>query len=226
MDNLLECKKLTKFYNDGEERLNLVNNLDFSLKKGEVVAITGRSGSGKTTILNLLAGIDSPSSGDIILDKVNIANLSESKLDKIRNKKIGIVFQENYLLKEFTALENVCIPLQIKGVGSKEAAQIASNYLSMVGLASRADHFPAELSGGEQQRVAVARAFVSKPKFILADEPTGSLDSKTADEVFDMMLRLTKEQGASLVVVTHDLKQAEKADRVMYLDGGVLLQKK
>lgn len=206
---------------DGRE-LTILDGVDFELRRGEAVAITGASGAGKSTLLHLLGALDRPSEGQVAIDGEAIANLSDEALAKVRNRRIGFVFQFHHLLREFTALENVMMPAMISGASFAEATRQASALLADVGLAERATHKPRQLSGGEQQRVAVARALVNQPAVLLADEPSGNLDTETSSRLHDLLFQLRSERRLSLVVVTHNLDLASRADRSLNMDAGRL----
>jgi lipoprotein-releasing system ATP-binding protein len=221
-DNILVCRNLKKVYQDGDRTIPVLEDVNFSVAAGESVAIVGRSGSGKTTLLNLLGGLESPSSGEVVLDNTNLHRLSDRKRGYLRNRVIGLIFQFHHLLPEFTALENVCMPLLIQGTPVKEARKRSEAILEKVSLEHRLTHKPATLSGGERQRVAIARALVTNPKCILADEPTGNLDNQSADMIYDLMMQLVKEYSTSFIVVTHDLMLAKRMDRIVSLEKGVL----
>lgn len=222
---IIQCENLHKVYQDAERVVPVIEQVNFSVMPGERVAIVGRSGSGKTTLLHLLGGLEIPTSGTVTIQDTNLQHLSERKRGHLRNKVIGLIFQFHHLLPEFTALENVCMPLLIQGVAVKKAKQRALDMLERVSLSHRIDHKPAMLSGGERQRVAIARALVTHPKCILADEPTGNLDNTSADQVYELMMQLVKEYNTSFIVVTHDLVLANKMDRMMTLERGVLQEK-
>lgn len=219
---ILRCEHLKKHYTDAQGVVPVLENVNFSVAEGETVAIVGRSGSGKTTLLNLLGGIEIPTEGKIILNDTALHHLSEQKRGFLRNRVLGLIFQFHHLLPEFTALENVCMPLMIQGVSRSEAKKRALEMLEKVSLEHRVTHKPAALSGGERQRVAIARALVTKPKCVLADEPTGNLDNQSADQVYSLMMSLMKELGTSFIVVTHDLSLAKRMDRMVSLEKGEL----
>lgn len=220
---MLKAKNIAKDFNDGERNdLHVLNDISFSLAHGETSAIIGSSGSGKTTLLNILGGLDKPTSGQVLLNDVDVHKLSEKQRCTVRNKHFGFIYQFHHLLPEFTALENVAMPLLIKGDRVELAQQKAEKVLDDVGLGKRLHHKPSELSGGERQRAAIARALIHQPECILADEPTGNLDRKNAEAAIDLIVNLNKEYGTSLVIVTHDLKIAERMDSVYTLEDGVL----
>ena len=221
---VLECKELVKEYKIGPEPIRILDQLNFTLEAGDWVSIVGASGSGKTTLLNMLAGLDSPSDGTVNWGGENISLLSEGKLGTLRNQHLGFVYQFHHLLAEFSALENVSMPLWIQGMNKKQAKAEALQMLKQVGLESRAFHKPAELSGGERQRVAIARALITRPAMVLLDEPTGNLDSQTADEIQVLLRDLNDRIKIAFVVVTHDLKFAQLAKRSFCLKNGRLEQ--
>lgn len=216
------AKNISKTYGHGASKVDVLQGITLEVQVGEKVAIIGASGSGKSTLLHLLGGLDHVTSGDVILADHSLAHLSETQLNQIRNKHLGFIYQFHHLLAEFSAIDNVAMPLRIRGESAKVARALAKEMLAKVGLAHRIDHRPAALSGGERQRVAVARALVTKPSCVLADEPTGNLDAETADTVFDLMLDLAKNQGTAFVIVTHDPLRAARCDRILHLDHGIL----
>jgi len=220
--SILSCTALTKVYRDGERHIPVLEDINFSVSPGEQVAIVGRSGSGKTTLINLLGGLEAPTQGDVFVRDVTLNRLSESKRGLLRNRVFGFIFQFHHLLSEFTALENVCMPLLIRGTTVSDAREMSMNCLEKVSLEHRYQHKPSQLSGGERQRVAIARALVTKPLCILADEPTGNLDNKSADQVYELMMQLAEEVGTSFVVVTHDMILAERMHRILHLEKGRL----
>ncbi len=219
---MLTANNLKKSYHDGKRELTVLNNLNFSVKSGEMLAIVGASGSGKSTFLHCLGGLDTINEGDIFWGEQNIAKLNENKRAKMRNLHLGFVYQFHHLLNEFTALENVTIPLLLRNTDVAASKQQAMSLLEHVGLAERASHKPGELSGGERQRVALARAMVTQPKCVLADEPTGNLDRQTATAMLDLMLKLNQDMGIAFVVVTHDQNIAAAMQKTMTLEDGNL----
>jgi lipoprotein-releasing system ATP-binding protein len=221
-DALLRCSKLSKSYQDGNNEVTVLKDIDFSLQAGEMVAVVGTSGSGKSTLLHLLGGLDKASGGQLFYKTDEMTHWKADKLAQWRNQNLGFVYQFHHLLPEFSALENVAMPQMIAGKSPAEAKQQAKQLLARVGLEHRLSHRPAQLSGGERQRVAIARAFVNKPQIVLADEPTGNLDGKAAESIYQLMLELNKETNTSFIVVTHDLHLAKQLQRVEVLKNGVL----
>lgn len=216
---MLEVRNLFKSFGSGGERIEVLRGVGFSLGKGEIAALMGPSGVGKSTLLHLVAGLDRPVSGEVLVGGRALTSLGNEEVDSFRNRTIGIVYQHHYLLPEFTALENTMIPC-LKSRRAAESAARAAELLGTVGLKDRLDHFPSQLSGGEQQRVAVARALIMSPEVLLADEPTGDLDEATSDVVFELIFSIARERGLTLLMATHNLRLAEKCDRIMRLHGG------
>ncbi len=215
---MIEIKNIVKSYGE----LKVLKGINLSIKEKEIVTIVGASGAGKSTLLHILGTLDSPDEGEILYDSVNVARLAPNKLSVFRNSNIGFVFQFHHLLPEFTALENVCIPAWIKGTGKKEAEKQAFELLKMLGLSDRTTHKPNQLSGGEQQRVSVARALVNHPRVILADEPSGNLDTRTKSELHQLFFTLREELGQTFVIVTHDTELATMSDRQIKLNDGMI----
>jgi len=219
-DNILKVQELKKVFKSGDHSLTVLNNLSFSVERGISCAIVGPSGSGKTTLLGLCAGLDNPTSGSVFLNNTEISSLSESKLTSIRNTEIGFVFQSFQLISTLTALENVMVPVELRGIPFKKVKTKALELLTNVGLTDRTHHYPNQLSGGEQQRVGLARAFIHEPSILFADEPTGNLDDETSASIEELLFDLNKKQGTTLIIVTHDMKLAKKCDRIIRLKSG------
>jgi lipoprotein-releasing system ATP-binding protein len=217
---LLEARTVSKVYRTGARDLEVLRGVNFNATRGEFVALRGASGAGKSTLLHLLGGLDRPNGGEIVFAGENVSRLSNAALAHLRNIKIGFVFQAYHLFPELTALENVCLPARMARVPAPEATRRGKDLLARVGLAERVEHRPTELSGGEQQRVAIARALINNPEAILADEPTGNLDSHTGDEIMDLLLALRAERQTTLLIATHDSRLAARAPRVVQLIDG------
>ena len=219
---LLRAENIVKNYISGEETLHILKGINFEIEEGLSIAISGRSGSGKSTLLNILGGLDRTDEGKVFIHNDEITTLSEKKLNLYRSKKVGFIFQFHYLLKDFTALENIMLPACIAGISKKDAKLRALSLLKDVNLEDRKNHFPSMLSGGERQRIAVARSLVNDPSLILADEPTGNLDPQNSDIVSELLYAGAKKHNKTLIVVTHDKKVAKKASMQFFLDEGVL----
>lgn len=221
---MIVMKNVKKSYYMGEEEIKALDNINFCVEKGEFVSIVGPSGSGKSTLMNMLGLLDIPDSGEYMLDNINIASLSDNQLSIIRNKTIGFIFQSFNLLTKLNAIENVQVPLMYQGIPASQSKKIAYEYLEKVGLKGREKHLPAQLSGGQQQRVAIARALACNPEIILADEPTGALDSKTGIEIMEMLKELN-EKGQTIILITHDNNIAKKAKRIVKISDGKLYER-
>lgn len=222
MSTILQAQELTKTYQSGDQRLTVIDKVSFEVAKGTTCAIVGPSGSGKTTLLGLCAGLDRPSAGQISLRGIELTDLNEEERAALRNRYVGFVFQTFQLIPTLTALENVMVPLELSG--QPDARDKSTDWLERVGLGERLSHYPAQLSGGEQQRVALARAFVNEPQILFADEPTGNLDTDTGSIIEDLLFELNRQVDTTLVLVTHDLKLADRTERVLHLEGGQLYE--
>jgi ABC-type lipoprotein export system ATPase subunit len=223
-DSYLSVRALTKSYVMVRRTLQVLRGVDLDVARGEFLALRGASGAGKSTLLHLMGGLDQPNSGDIIFAGQNLAKFSEAELTTFRNRQVGFVFQSYHLLPELDALENVCIPARIGRIPAAQAATRGRELLARVGLAERMDHHPSELSGGEQQRVAIARALINRPELLLADEPTGNLDSRSGGEIIDLLKALSSEHQMTLIIATHDARVAAQAGRVIELIDGRIVQ--
>ncbi|WP_222943837.1 ABC transporter ATP-binding protein [Pedobacter sp. N36a] len=221
VEHILNIRNVSKIYENAGHKLTVLDQINFSIQRGTTVAITGPSGSGKTTLLGLCAGLDRSSSGTVSLNQVDLDELTEDERAAVRNRYVGFIFQNFQLLPTLTALENVMVPLELRG--EKNIKKHALDLLDKVGLADRSGHYPVQLSGGEQQRVSLARAFSNQPAILFADEPTGNLDAETSDKVIKLLFDLNKEAGTTLVIVTHDLDLAAKTNRMIKLKGGVVV---
>lgn len=222
MTELLRCENISKFYDEGEQQVQVLKDVSFSMNVGELVAIVGSSGSGKSTLLHTLGGLDQPSSGEVWIRGQSLQKLSSDKLALLRNQNLGFVYQFHHLMADFTALENVMMPMLIGKQNKTEAANRAEKMLQAVGLSHRMTHHPSALSGGERQRVAIARALVNNPALVLADEPTGNLDQKTTESIFELIQQLNQQQNIAFLLVTHDLSLANKLSRRFVMRDGVL----
>ncbi|MCI6443300.1 ABC transporter ATP-binding protein [Treponema sp.] len=222
---ILSLKNIEKTYESSGENLTIIKDLSLDLERGKKCVIVGKSGSGKSTLLNMIGGLDAATSGTILVNGQDVSKMNEKQINEFRKKVLGLVFQFHYLLKDFTAVENIFLPAYMAGVPKKEAFERANDLLEEVGLADRKDHLPSQLSGGERQRVAVARSLVNDPELILADEPTGNLDPENAILIGDMLFRLSEKHGKTLVLVTHDMNLATKGDVRYSIEGGALVEK-
>lgn len=221
-NSIFNCQDLSKTYHDGTSSVDVLKGINITINAGDLVAIIGPSGSGKSTLLHLLGGLDKPTIGQVLMQYTNWQHLSEKKRCELRNQTLGFIYQFHHLLPEFTAIENVAMPLLMRSVSVAYAKEQAIDMLNKVGLSHRLTHKPAQLSGGERQRVAIARALVHKPLCVLADEPTGNLDNTTASNIFDLMLELNQQCNTALVIVTHDRNLAARMDKVLTIQDGVL----
>ncbi|TLV03655.1 ABC transporter ATP-binding protein [Dyadobacter luticola] len=221
MDTVLDLNQVSKIYKSGDKSLTVLDNINFSVEAGATVSIVGPSGSGKTTLLGLCAGLDRSTSGTVALHGTTLNGLNEDQLAAVRNQYVGFIFQNFQLLPTLTALENVMVPLELRG--ERNVKPRALDLLDKVGLSARSHHYPTQLSGGEQQRVSLARAFSNQPRILFADEPTGNLDAETSEKVVKLLFDLNKEAGTTLVVVTHDLELAAKTQRIIRIKGGKLV---
>lgn len=221
---LIECRQLTRIYHKGDAEIKPLAELDLDVEEGEFLTLMGPSGSGKTTLLNLIAGIDRPSGGQLLIDGTDIAELSRSRLAAWRSTNIGYIFQLYNLIPTLTAYENIELPLLLQPLSRRERHDKVALALELVGLAERHDHYPRQLSGGQEQRVAIARAIVTDPRILVADEPTGDLDATAAHSIMNLLCRLNRELGKTLIMVTHDARTAERAGRILHLEKGKLLE--
>ncbi|MDD3678629.1 MAG: ABC transporter ATP-binding protein [Dehalococcoidales bacterium] len=221
---MIKLENINKEYRMGEEIVHAVSGVSLEIKEGEFVALVGPSGSGKSTMMHIIGGLDTPTSGRVIVDGQNLSSASDKELSRYRNEKIGFVFQAFNLHPTYTATENVALPLIFSGIGQSNRMKMAAEALDIVGLAERASHRPNQLSGGERQRVSIARALVTQPKILLADEPTGNLDSKNGKHVMELLSQLNKEKGITLIIVTHDMEIAKEAGRIIKMRDGKIVE--
>lgn len=217
---ILDVKNLTQQFKSGDKRLTVLDSIDFSVEKGMTCSIVGPSGSGKTTLIGLCAGLDRPTAGEVMLNGVELGPLDEDDRAEIRNHYVGFIFQTFQLVPTLTAIENVMVPLELRGEATQKVRKFAKKLLTDVGLADRLNHYPTQLSGGEQQRVAIARAFINRPAILFADEPTGNLDAETSETIEDLLFELNRARGTTLIVVTHDIELAKKCERMIQLKNG------
>lgn len=220
--HLLHCQHITKYYQEGAQQTQVLKDVSFSMQAGELVAIVGSSGSGKSTLLHVLGGLDQPTSGEVFIQNQSLQKINANQLAQLRNQYLGFVYQFHHLMADFSALENVMMPMLIGKQNRSEAQDRAEKMLTAVGLSHRISHRPSALSGGERQRVAIARSLVNHPALVLADEPTGNLDRKTTESIFDLIKQLNQEQNIAFLLVTHDLALAEKLSRRLVMQDGVL----
>lgn len=223
-NSILEVTNLTQQFRSGEKMLTVLDHVDFSVEEGTICSIVGPSGSGKTTLLGLCAGLDRPTYGQVQLSGINIGNLTEDERAAVRNEYVGFVFQTFQLVPTLTAIENVMVPLELRGEATADVEEYATELLTDVGLGDRLHHYPTQLSGGEQQRVAIARAFINRPKILFADEPTGNLDAETGSTIEDLIFDLNRAHGTTLILVTHDLELANKCQRIIRLKNGKIFK--
>jgi len=222
MQSILSVSNLSKSYNSGSKALKVLDDISFDLEKGKTLSIVGPSGSGKTTLLGLCAGLDRADQGSVSIQNIKLNDLTEDDRAQVRNQHVGFVFQNFQLISTLTALENVMVPIELRG--EKNSQDIATELLEKVGLSDRADHYPNQLSGGEQQRIAIARAFSNKPDILFADEPTGNLDDETGQKIEQLLFELNEQNGTALVLVTHDIELAQKTDKIIRLKGGRIIE--
>ena len=222
MQSILSISNLSKSYNSGSKVLKVLDDISFDLEKGKTLSIVGPSGSGKTTLLGLCAGLDRADQGSVAIQNIKLNDLTEDDRAQVRNQYVGFVFQNFQLISTLTALENVMVPIELRG--EKNSQQIATELLEKVGLSDRAEHYPNQLSGGEQQRIAIARAFANKPDILFADEPTGNLDEETGQKIEQLLFELNEQNGTALVLVTHDIELAQKTDKIIRLKGGRIIE--
>ncbi|HDR1037728.1 TPA: lipoprotein-releasing ABC transporter ATP-binding protein LolD [Pasteurella multocida] len=220
--HLLHCQHITKYYQEGSQQTQVLKDVSFSMQAGELVAIVGSSGSGKSTLLHVLGGLDQPTSGEVFIQNQSLQEINANQLAQLRNQYLGFVYQFHHLMADFSALENVMMPMLIGKQNKSEAQDRAEKMLTAVGLSHRISHRPSALSGGERQRVAIARSLVNHPALVLADEPTGNLDRKTTESIFELIKQLNQEQNIAFLLVTHDLSLAEKLSRRLVMQDGVL----